>query len=118
MVDFGGHRVVASNHAVEQALRRVPVLRGADKGGGSYWVEQTAARALRDGRRARRCPRWCVREWSNGFSARARLPQDGVIRFLWNETETAAMIVMKVTQAEGGPRVWLVKTVITPELAA
>lgn len=110
MVELDGYRVIASNHAIEQALRRVPVLRGADEHGSRYWVEQTAARALRDGRRARRCPRWAVR----GEGERGRTRSEGVHRYLWNEALTAAFVAQQMQDNQGRGKMWLIKTVLRP----
>lgn len=116
MVELDGRRVVSSTHAADQALRRVSLLRGADRVAASYWIEQTAARALRDGRRASNCPRWCVRTMDDGRTHRGKLRRAGVVRYLWNEAESAAFVAAHVRDVhrERG-RVWVVVTVLTPD---
>lgn len=102
-------KVVASNHAVERAFERCPVVRGASPRAAQRWVEQTATRALRDGRRAKRCPRWAV---TGDERPKVKLRRDGPARYLWNEDLTTVFMVqcVKSVTAPGG-RVWLVLTV-------
>lgn len=114
MIAFDGRPVVASQHAIEKALLRVPVVKGATKGGAALWIERTGSRALRDGRIAKTIPRWCCRG-----SRRVKLSArwGGDVRALWNEQETAVLIVQHVHEKtyRSGRRVWLVLTVLTPD---
>lgn len=112
-----GFRVNSSLHAARRALERVPVTRGADLSGASYWLEGVAAKGLAAGRKAVRCPSWCVRDDEDGFQRRAKASQrQGTMRFVWNEEQTAALVVMK-KRDEAGPY-WLVVTVLSPQPAA
>lgn len=115
MIELDGHRVVATHHAAEQALRRIETLRGADRIAARRWVELSVARAIRDGRRARTAPRFAIREWSNGYKSRGKTTQNGMVRFFWNENETAAFVACLVKDELRGARSWIVKTVITAE---
>lgn len=116
-VDLDGRLLVASTHAVDQALKRVGLLKGADRVGAVYWLEQTAARALRDQRVAKACPRWASRGATALTNPRGRAGKKwgGRCRFVWNEDETYAMLVKPVTRA-GGRKAHLVMTVIARRL--
>ena len=108
-----GLRVNASIHAAERALARVPELHGVHRDYASAWIERVAGAALRDGRKALRCPRWCIRDDLDGFKRRGRAKRDGTLRFVWDEDETVVCLVRKVRDDQG-EKVWLVQTVITP----
>lgn len=112
MINYDGRTVIASDHAVEQALKRIAVNKGATLAGVALWVERTAARGLRDGRRAKRCPRWAARD---GRRPRIGNRWGGKARYVWNETETALLVVQRVRgrYVVDGSRVWLVLTVMS-----
>lgn len=111
MHTVGDVNVVASLHAAARALERVPVLKGCDHAAACYWVERTAGRALRDGRKARRCPSWCTRDQEEGLKRRARANNlGGHLRFIWNEDETSAMLVRR--RMQDGAKLWIVVTVV------
>lgn len=113
MITFEGVRVVATAHATDQALSRVPAQRGATRAQVVWWIERTAAKAIVDGRTAKTMPRWCSRSKTR-LGPRAKiLPGYGDGRFLWNESQTAVMMVRRVAAAEGGG--WVVLTVMAPE---
>lgn len=104
-----GVRVAASIHAAEQGLKRVPVLRGADRAGATRWIERSTAKALNEGRTAKTLPIWCVRR--SGFP-RKKATARGVYRFAWNEERTAVFMVVKSHEKDGGG--WVVMTVMAP----
>lgn len=106
-IQLGDIRVGASDHAVARALERVPALAGASPTAAEYWVEETAARALRDGRKAKRAPRWIAREWEEGLRRRGSAYPDRMSLFVWDPGETTSLLVTK----QGG--VWTVVTVVT-----
>lgn len=106
-----GEYVRVSSHALDRALKRVEAVQGFDRQRAMSYVAMEAQLALRDGRRARRFPRWCVREFPNGDRVRYRLPQEGVMRFLWDEAETMVMLARKTRTATRKP-CWLIITVM------
>jgi hypothetical protein len=104
VLDLDGVKVTASSHATDQALRRVALLNGAGRHGATFWIERTAAKALLAGRRSKRMPRWCVRT----PTLRGRVSGYGMIRFVWDEGETAVLLVERIA----APNSWIVITVM------
>lgn len=112
--------VEASVHAIEAALKRIPVLKGCDGKQAERWVERTAARGVIAQRSARRIPRWAVRG-----KYRPGIGGEGVARFVWNEDENAVFLCRRTRmyRVRRGVRTdlghgWLVVTVIArPESA-
>lgn len=107
-----GDYVRVTSHALDRALKRVPAVRGLDRQRAMSYLALEAGFALREGRKARRFPRWCVREFPNGDRIRYRLPQEGVVRFLWDEAESMVMLARK-TRNERNEQVWLIITVMS-----
>ena len=110
---FDGLQIVASHHALNRARQRVPVLHGADKHDVRIWVEATAADALNHTRTAKRLPRWCV---CRGDGHRSRLPAQGWIRYVWNEEQTAVLVVSRERSTRKPDPVYLIQTVMTPDM--
>lgn len=113
MVVFEGVRVIASAHATDQAISRVPVLKGATRAQVVRWVERTAAKAVADGRTAKTMPRWCSRSKISDARRAKIKPGYGDGRFVWNGAQTAVLMVRKLAEVDGGG--WIVLTVMTPE---
>lgn len=107
-----GDYVRVTSHALDRALKRVPAVRGLDRQRAMSYLALEAGIALREGRKARRFPRWCVREFPNGDRIRYRLPQEGVVRFLWDEAESMVMLARK-TRNDKNEQVWLIITVMS-----
>lgn len=119
MIDFEGVRVSASHHATDQALKRVPLLRGATRTAAVRWVERTAAKAIIGGRTARTMPRWCA-VGKTRLPRRAKVDRtQGVSRFAWNEAETAVLMIKRAHSWENKHGAgWVVLTVMVPTDAA
>lgn len=108
-----GDYVRVSSHACDRAISRIAVL--DDRRTAMSYVALQAGLALREGRKARRLPRWCVRPFPNGDPRqRDRLRQEGIMRFLWDEAESMVMLVRKMRHEIDGSPMWLVITVMTP----
>lgn len=119
MIELDGVRVSSTLHATDQALKRVELLRGASRSGAAHWVERTAAKAILDGRSARTMPRWCS-VGKTRLPKRSKLtPKKGVSRFVWNETETAVLMVTRSHDRDHEVGAgWVVLTVMTPRTSA
>lgn len=115
-----GLRITVSRHAADAALKRHPELAGRRVDDAVYWAENRALEALRASRKARTCPRWCVRVWTNGFTNRRKMvPSKGTTRFIWDEAQTFVMLATRVAKGCGGnPDHWHIITVMTPERPA
>lgn len=108
-------RVNASLHAAERALERIPELAGCPRFVASVWVEQRVGEAIIAGRKARRAPRWCVREAEEGLRRRGKAPKQGTARFVWTEDDQVAFLIRRVNDGDfPEPPIWLVITVMTP----
>lgn len=108
MLERDGFRVCVTSHAAIRALERVAAVRGADRPASYRWLELTVLKALRDGRKARTCPRWCVKEFRD-YRSKVR-PKGTTVRFVWNHEETAAMVVVRERDVAG--HFWTVLTVV------
>jgi hypothetical protein len=115
VIERDGVLVSASHHAVEKAAARIPVLRGADRAAANRWVERTAARAISQGRVASNVPVWCLRGTTRRYRAGR---QGGVLRFAWNEDETAVFLVRRTSvnamtdDGASKAKAWVVVTVL------
>lgn len=110
-----GIRITVSHHAARAGLNRLTDLKGRRYQDAIYFLELAALDAVRGGRRARRCPGWCVRVWSNGHSRRARLRAEGNDRFAWDEPQSFVMLLTGVPKEPEIRSHWHVVTVMTPD---
>lgn len=119
MTERDGIRASASLHAARRAIGRLPCLSGAKTFEASRFIEERVVEALAAGRVAKRCPAWCNREHRTGFQRRSRATGASHLRFVWDEAQTAAYLVLRThDRNDRSKRVWLVVTVVSPAAPA
>lgn len=106
----------STNHAVEQAFRRVEPLKDFTRLAARKWIEHTAASGLAAGRRSKTMPRWCtVGKHPHLLPPRAKLEAPGTYRFVWDDDRSVVFAVVRAHERDHQTGAgWVVMTVMTP----